>query len=89
MEIDGRVAKHFLTRDGQLVVRINGSDNPGLSDGPKTLTVTASDWLGNSAKSQFRVMIDNTLPALKAAAGSSGNSGGGPGAGGMSGAGKP
>ena len=89
VDIDGRVAKHFLTRDGQLVVRINGSDNPGLSDGPKTLTVTASDWLGNSAKSQFRVMIDNTLPALKAATGSSGNSGGGPGAGGMSGAGKP
>lgn len=81
VEIDNRVAKHLLTRDGQLVVRINGSENPGLSDGPKTITVTASDWMGNTSKSQFRVMIDNTLPALKSATGGTSGSGAGVGAG--------
>lgn len=81
VEIDGRVMKHVLTRDGQLAVRINGSENPGLSDGPKTLTVTAMDWLGNTAKAQFRVYIDNTLPALKVGNSSSGSGAGSPGRG--------
>lgn len=89
VDIDGRVAKHLLTRDGQLVVRINGTENPGLSDGPKTLTVTATDWLGNTTKSQFRIMIDNTLPALKAATGSAGSGGSGTGVGNEGGMGRP
>ncbi len=77
VEIDGQVMKHVLTRDGQLAVIINGSDNPGLRDGAKTLTVSAADWLGNIAKAQFKVSIDNTLPALKSASGGSGGGGGG------------
>ena len=78
-EIDGRAMKHVMTRDGQFAVILNGSDNPGLSDGAKTLVVTATDWMGNVGKSQYKVFIDNTLPALKV---STGGNAGGPGAGG-------
>lgn len=78
VEINGQVARHQLTRDGQLVVFIDGAQNRSLTDGPKTLTVTASDWLGNTAKTEFRILIDNTLPALRDSGGSSsGGAGGG------------
>lgn len=77
VEVDGRTLKHQFTRDGQVLVRLDGSNNSGLSDGQKTLTVTASDWLGNTAKATFSITIDNTLPALRSSASSGGSGSGG------------
>jgi uncharacterized membrane protein YgcG len=79
VELDGRPAKFQITRDGEILVRINGTDNQGLGDGVRTFTVSVTDWMGNVAKETFKIYIDNTLPPLKSGSGSSGGAGTGDG----------
>ena len=76
---------------GNLFARIRqpGSTEPGanppLSDGRKTITVSASDWAGNISEKTFTVIIDNTLFDKKPPPGGNngtGGRGGGPGGGG-------
>ncbi len=79
VELDGRPAKFQITRDGEILVRINGTDNQGLGDGVRTFTVSVTDWMGNVAKETFKIYIDNTLPPLKSGSGTSGGAGTGDG----------
>lgn len=83
VEIDGQAAVHEVTREGVVAVRISASGaNRPLTDGRKTIVVTASDWLGNVAKQSFAITIDNTLRPVAPPTGTTGGAGNDPGAGG-------
>lgn len=88
--IDGVAYEIDLQRNGLLSVRISnraGSNRP-LTNGRRTITVVAEDWMGNRVEQEFSVVIDNTLPAAGAPQlGGQGNQGGG-GAPGMGGPGR-
>lgn len=66
VEVDGQTLEHTFTKDGLLIVRftLSGKNKP-LSDGRKVISVTASDWMGNSSKTDFSLTIDNALPPVK------------------------
>ncbi len=83
VEIDDQKMDYQYNREGILIVPFSttGKNKP-LTDGRKTITVTASDWLGNTTKAIFSLMIDNTLrPAGRAGQTSPTKSGAGPGPG--------
>ncbi len=64
--LDGQKLDYTFTKEGLALVRFSQTgNNKPLSDGRKTFTVTVSDWLGNEGKSEFSVMVDNTLPTIK------------------------
>lgn len=77
--IDGQTYTSRFERTGRLIVEVtNSAPNRPLLDGPRVIEVTATDWMGNVAKKQFRVTVDNSLrpPARQ-----TGTAAGGPGAG--------
>ncbi len=57
---------YSITKEGLILVRfsLSGKNKP-LADGRRTFTVTVSDWLGNVSKSEYSLMVDNTLPPIK------------------------
>ncbi len=62
IELDGRLVEFEETKDHFYLVRVSTSGNVRpLSDGRHVLTVNASDWMGNLAKTSFSIQIDNTL----------------------------
>lgn len=63
--INDKPFEHTLTREGIAVVRMGEGKNPPLQDGRKKITVTASDWLGNTIVKEFALTVDNTLPKIK------------------------
>lgn len=79
--INGRDYIGKLSNDGFLsVLIISGGANQPLQNGKVTVTVTASDWLGNMAKRDFVLTIDNSLNALGSPPrGTANNQGGGAG----------
>lgn len=81
--INGQKVAHEITRDGILTVRFNavGGNRP-MTDGRKSIEVTAVDWMGNERKMTFSLTVDNTLrpialPGGSSGGGSTGGSGGG------------
>lgn len=56
---------HRLTNDGFLsILIITRGANPQIANGRATISVTASDWLGNQIKKDFSIVIDNSLAPL-------------------------
>jgi len=61
----------YVPAGGYVYVRIRppGSTQEGanlpLSDGYRTITVAATDWMGNVNEKKFSVLIDNTLPVTQ------------------------
>lgn|GEM_PF-1310961 len=61
----------YVPAGGFVYVRIRppGSTQEGanlpLSDGYRTITVSATDWMGNVSEKKFSVLIDNTLPVTQ------------------------
>lgn len=94
VDIDGANYNYTITKDGILTVDI-GPDykNAALANGRRSITVTASDWIGNTSKTTFMVVVDNQLPttgrggAVKKS-NNSGGGGSGPGLGGGRGGGR-
>ena len=73
VDIDGNPVDFVLTRDGILSFDISSAPmntqgkpnkNLPLADGRRTLSVTATDWMGNSVKQTFTVVVDNALRPL-------------------------
>jgi hypothetical protein len=94
--IDGVKIAHERTREGYyfMAVSEHGPLLP-LKDGRRSIVVTATDYLGNTAKEEFSLVIDNqlppiTLPGSTAPAGPvpGGNPGGGGGGSGAGGGGR-
>lgn len=82
----------YVPGGGYVYVRIRppGSKTPGanlpLTDGKKTIVVSAADWAGNISEKTFTLTIDNTLPVIRerviderTGGPSTGGRGGGPG----------
>ncbi len=95
VNIEGQEYETTFNSEGILIVRfsLSGKNQP-LSDGRKTIIVTAVDWMGNVAKQSFALTIDNTLrpitlpgAATNPPAGGGGFGGGG--GGGLGGGGRP
>lgn len=61
-EMDGKLLDSKLTRDGWLTIDVTtvGPNKP-LTEGRRKLSITASDWLGNSKTTEYSIMVDNTL----------------------------
>lgn len=61
----------YVPAGGYVYVRIRppGSiqegANPPLSDGYRSIVVSAADWMGNVSEKRFSVLIDNTLPVTQ------------------------
>lgn len=90
ISLDGKNVDFTKTKDQFYVVRVSstGPVKP-LTDGRHTLTVVATDWLGNTATESFDVQIDNTLQPRKSTlpptSGRPGGGNNGPGGGGSGG----
>lgn len=91
IKIDGNDMDFEFGRDGFAIVKISSvGKNKPLFDGRRVITVTATDWMGNTTKSEFALRIDNTLKPLArpsitgtgVAGGGEGKGGGGGGVGG-------
>lgn len=91
VDINGQNYIAELSRDGFLTIRITAAStvNRPLQNGRAIVTVTASDWLGNTSVTKVNLSIDNTLnplgsprrPDAAGAAGGGGLMGGGGGRG--------
>lgn len=85
IDIDGKPVAFTVDREGIIFAEFStGGKNSGLTDGRKTITIEASDWMGNTIKQTYTLFIDNTLKALgrypglaKPKTGTSGSGGGG------------
>ncbi|MCC7229112.1 MAG: PQQ-binding-like beta-propeller repeat protein, partial [Fimbriimonadaceae bacterium] len=78
IDIDGKEMEYEFGRDGIAVVRISSlSKNKPLVDGRKTISVIASDWMGNQGITRFFLVIDNTLKPLQRPTGTDTTGGGG------------
>ncbi len=77
--VDGAPLDYTLGRDGIALVRFStlSQKNKPLSNGRKVFTVTATDWLGNTTKSDYVLNIDNSLPPRAAPPQSTGDKGSG------------
>lgn len=66
IDINGQNYIGELSRDGFLSIRITSAStvNRPLQNGRAVITVTASDWLGNTSVTKVNLSIDNTLNAL-------------------------
>jgi len=88
VSMDGQDLEYSITKEGFVLVRftMSGANKP-LSDGRKTFTVTVSDWLGNEGKTEYSLIVDNTLPPIKLPGSEDKNKNGqgGPGGGGKGG----
>ncbi|MFM9874008.1 MAG: PQQ-binding-like beta-propeller repeat protein [Fimbriimonadaceae bacterium] len=63
--INGKEYVHRMSNDGYVsVLIISRGANAQIANGRATISVTASDWLGNKMQRDFSVKIDNTLPPL-------------------------
>ncbi|HSI71864.1 MAG TPA: PQQ-binding-like beta-propeller repeat protein [Fimbriimonas sp.] len=83
VEIEGQAYDSTFNKDGLLIVRFSlSSNNRPLSDGRKSIIVTAVDWMGNTAKQSFALTIDNTLKPIVLPGSENNNNQGGPGRGG-------
>ena len=81
--VGGQEMEHEFGRDGFAIVRISSlGKNKPLTNGRKVITVTVSDWLGNTANSVFNLVIDNTLRPLARPTNDPNIGGGGPAGGG-------
>jgi len=93
VDVNGQPVDFKLNKDGTIYVIFSQTGkNKALSDGRKEITVTASDWMGNTVQQKFSLTIDNALPPIKVPGaddtnkngvpGGPGGKGGGPGGGG-------
>lgn len=64
--INGKNYIHEIDKEQYIHIRvINGSkENPPLVDGRAKISITVSDWMGNSKTANFVLSIDNLLTAL-------------------------
>lgn len=78
IDVNGTALDYTFGRDGLAWIRFSTlSKNKPLFDGRKTITVTVSDWMGNTTKATFALTIDNTLrPLVRPGAQNAGNTGG-------------
>lgn len=94
--INDKPVKFKFGRDGYAVVGFSETSthmtgfeylgNSPLGDGPKVITVEATDYAGNTSKVSYRLYIDNVLPPIKRETTGQTTGGGGTGkSGGMSG----
>ena len=91
IDVGGQEMEYEFGRDGYAIVRISriGKNKP-LTNGRKIITLTVSDWLGNSSRTEFNLVIDNTLAPLSRPTGDPAQGGaGGVGGGGRGGGGGP
>jgi len=66
VDVNGQPLEYKLNKDGTVVVYFTQTGkNRALSDGRKEITVTASDWMGNTVQQKFSLTIDNALPPIK------------------------
>ncbi|HWD40508.1 MAG TPA: PQQ-binding-like beta-propeller repeat protein [Fimbriimonas sp.] len=87
--IDGKEYDHTYMRDGSVIVHFRTSGkNPYPGQGRHTITLDVADWLGNEARQDFAITIDNSLPPVVLPGQATNNNGrpgfggGGPGKGG-------
>jgi hypothetical protein len=87
--VDGQEMENEFGRDGLAIVRVSSlGKNKPFTDGRKTITVIVADWLGNEARKDFTLVIDNTLrPLTPPAQTQPGQGAGGGGKGGLGGGG--
>lgn len=65
VDVNGKEYIHRLSTDGYVsVLVISRGANAQIANGRATITVTASDWLGNTMKREFSIKVDNSLPPL-------------------------
>jgi outer membrane protein assembly factor BamB len=88
--VDGAPVEVTFGRDGVASMRFSmASKNRPLQNGRRIFTVTVTDWMGNTAKQDFVLNIDNHLPrSVRPASGPNPNGPGkpgGPGSGGPGG----
>ncbi|MBX3117911.1 MAG: PQQ-binding-like beta-propeller repeat protein [Fimbriimonadaceae bacterium] len=86
IEVDGEEMEFEYGRDGLAIVRISPyTKNKPLSNGRRTIKVTATDWMGNTTVKEYGVTVDNALPpSVRPASTNPGQTGGrtgGPGTG--------
>lgn len=63
--VNGKDYIHRMSTDGYLsILIISRGANAQIANGRATISVSASDWLGNAMKRDFSVKIDNSLPPL-------------------------
>lgn len=81
LDIDGAEYETTYSKEGYLIAKISSSGkNKPLQNGRRTITVEASDWMGNVAKKSFTLNVDNTLrPLSRPTSSDTTNPGGGPG----------
>lgn len=82
VEIDGKPYELDYGLDGFAIVKISSlTKNTGLTDGRRSIKVSAADWLGNAGFTEFGLSVDNTLAPLVRQASASTGAGGRPGGG--------
>lgn len=87
VDVNGTPLDYKLNKDGTVQIQFTQTGkNRALSDGRKEITVTVSDWMGNTVQQKFSLTIDNALPPIKIPG--SDNDTNGPGKGGGFGGGK-
>jgi outer membrane protein assembly factor BamB len=65
LDIDGQTLDYDIGRDGVLVAYVTAEGpNKPLADGRRILTLTASDWMGNTVTKKINLSVDNLLPPL-------------------------
>ncbi len=88
IEVDGQKLDYTIGRDGLIVVRFSTAGaNRVLTNGRKKFVVTVLDWLGNEAKQDFALTIDNSLAPVKLPGSQNNGQPGGAGGGGIGGGG--
>ena len=85
--VDGQELEYEFGRDGIALARISAlGKNKPFVDGRKVITVVAADWMGNEARTDFALVIDNTLrPLVRPTANDPGRGGGAGGGGALGG----
>ncbi len=60
--LNGQEGEGVINRDNILIIRISsvGMNKP-LPNGRASIKITLADWLGNSATTEYALLIDNTL----------------------------
>ena len=63
--INGKEYVHRLSNDGFLsILIVTRGANPQIANGRATVSITATDWLGNTKTRDFSMKIDNSLNAV-------------------------
>ncbi len=78
VEINGKDYESKFNREGYLVVSVRSSGkNAPLMDGRATISVSATDWLGNSTTQKFLLTVDSALAPSRPKTSDDNSNGGG------------